>query len=254
MQIRTPFFIVLFLACLNSSAQYSEWKEFGLKGPVQSVTSCFYSENYFSETPLAIPDSLAWTHKTVRFFNTLGMVEWYFSTHSFTDKDSIKTFNTTYVSYAFDSTQTKVGGAAHSKKVREEKVIGTSSENYSYQWLNPLRYIETVYDSSNTKLISTFEYVLDSDFFIISEHHKYYWGSTAVPQLYQIGYTKNSNGQIESCEEWINDGEIKSTKIYDYRTMDQYGNPTSFVVEVKTEINTYRFLVIKSYTYFSESE
>jgi hypothetical protein len=249
------FFSCIFLWCVSTAgAQYSEWKEFGLKGPVQSVTSRFYTGSNFNLTNFQIADSSAWTYKTIRFFNVRGMVEWYSSTNRFNldTTSNLKAENISYVSYKFDSTHTKTSGAAYSKQTFAGVIRDVSTEHYQYAWLSPHRYIESVYDSTGVRLISTFEYELDADFFIIKELHQYSWGNSSVKQTYTVNYTKNDSGQIGSCTEQSGSDNEPSVKTYDYKSSDTYGNPTCFIIHVQKNNAVFDVMVVKEYTYFTE--
>jgi hypothetical protein len=254
MNIKIIGLILLLFASLMSSAQYSEWKEFGLKGQVQSVTSRNYSGSTYDSTSLRILDSTQFDIKSVRFFTEVGMVEWYFCTYGYLTNTN-PTRYTIYASYEFDSTNTKISAGAHTKKMRRDTLLSTTSERHTFQWITPYNYQELTYDSTGTKLIRTTDYQLDSSFFLIRETQHHPSKGAISAYTVSVDYTKNNNNQISSCIQTYSDLAESATLLYDYKSYDSRGNPTCYLVHTIENNNTVNtFMVVVEYTYFNQED
>lgn len=245
---------LLVFVSIQVMAHYSERAEFALNGPVESVTTRNFSADCYNASDFQITDSSRFTHKTVRFFNKDGMVEWYSSLSQVHDPTGVNTLvYATFISYAFDASGKKSAAFARSRQTRAGSLISTNETHYSYYWEDAYHYTESVHDSSRTHLISRFHYTLDSSFFILNERHEYYWKNRdTADATYEASYSKNYKGQIASCHALYNTNKNPFASTYDYKAFDAYGNPTVYILHVQTQDASFDQLVLKTYTYFED--
>lgn len=242
-------FVLLFYAFAfrnNLFAQYSDLKEYGLKGKVKSMTRHHYllvRENGSSIEPV---NPEIWISKTITYFNKNGNIDSMTNCTNFQNYEPSIDRQTNYsrTIYYFDNKGRKTTGV-YIGNINEPEI-----EPILINWVNKYQYIEKTYRPNSTELKTSITAWLNVNYRDSAGMSLYYYGDSLMSDNRYISKFNDKNELLYYVETELVGNEIDTIQV-EIKTKDMKGNPTKTVM-YKNRYPTKFSLYIRTYEYYND--
>lgn len=247
---RFVLFVSLLSLIPHAFGQLTDLREFGYKGPVESVTTLVYTR--WSED--LIPDSTACNQRSYRHLNTQGMVDYLNSTYYnlyITEGEAHTTMSN--LSFSFDSTGVKTAGSGITTQLIGDSTVSVSDQSYTFEYIDQYTYVQRSFDRyTGSKNGEQWIHVNDSAFITSSRYDGF--DADTVEFSYETAFQTNERGQIQSSMETNSFDSSIVYQHYAYKAYDAWGNPVVLLVTTQDGSYENAVLMLKYYTYYSNTE
>jgi len=236
----------LVLTCTGISfGQYSEWKEYGLKGKVKSMVRYHY---YFKDE-LLNPDKIdtsKWSSKIFTYFNANGNVDSviYYSNPKSYDPEYIGEIHCSKNLYFYDIKGQKRTGLYVpdcSLNIKERMI---------YEWPNPYTYIERTFDYVTNKVKTEIFAYLHRNLRDSAGVSNYFVGDS-IYSSYSYTSTFDSNGRLEYYIERELPRNTIDTVRFKYTSFDKKGNQTKTLIFRNSDAFP-KAMYLRTYQYYKD--